>query len=197
MTVKQVSKLAQRIQLEATGYYCGYTFKGQPTGRKYIAAAAKSLDYLTTGLEDKTEGQKLHRATHRLMIDMQHRCMTRPAAEEWNLATYWHDQDMTSADYLRTYMNVSFPGGQLVRRLDDEMRRTSERVVLKVMPVVSKGTGKDDDDDDVVVKHFTDLYGYRGSLVHNEPVFYLNPWGFLMLWEIVRLPPPSKSKGEL
>ncbi len=82
MTVKQVSKLAQRVQREATGYYCGYTFKGQPADRKHIAAAAKSLDYLTTGLEDKTEGQRLHRATHRRLIDMQHRCMTRAAEEK-------------------------------------------------------------------------------------------------------------------
>ena len=84
--VKVVAKLAQRVQREATGYYCGYTFKGQPVGRKYLAAAASTLDYLTTGLADKSPGQQWHRITQRLLIDMQHRCMTRPAPEEWNLA---------------------------------------------------------------------------------------------------------------
>jgi len=47
-----------------------------------VAAAQKSLNYLTTGLEDKTEGQKWHRLTNRMLIDLNHRCMTRPAAEE-------------------------------------------------------------------------------------------------------------------
>ena len=30
--LKAMSKLAQRAQREATGYYCGYTFKRQPVG---------------------------------------------------------------------------------------------------------------------------------------------------------------------
>ena len=33
VNIKTVAKLAQRVQREATGYYCGYTFKGQVTGR--------------------------------------------------------------------------------------------------------------------------------------------------------------------
>ncbi len=78
-SIQSVSKLAQRVQRESTGYYCGYTFKGQPVGRKYLAAAASTLDYLSTGLQDKSAGQQWHRITQRLLIDTQHRCMTRPA----------------------------------------------------------------------------------------------------------------------
>ena len=84
--IKVVAKLSQRVQREATGYYCGYTFKGQPIGRKYLKAAASSLNFLTTGLEDKSDGQRWHRITNRLLVDMQHRCITRSAPEEWN---YW------------------------------------------------------------------------------------------------------------
>ena len=33
---KIVSKLAQRVLRETTGYYCGYTFKRQPVGKKTL-----------------------------------------------------------------------------------------------------------------------------------------------------------------
>ena len=42
--MKTVSKIAQRVQRESTGYYCGYTFKRQAIGRKYLLKAAQSLD---------------------------------------------------------------------------------------------------------------------------------------------------------
>ena len=54
LSLKTVSKIAQRVQRECTGYYCGYTFKGQVIGRKYLLKAARSLDYLTDTLEKKT-----------------------------------------------------------------------------------------------------------------------------------------------
>jgi hypothetical protein len=101
-TIKGISRLAQRVQREATGYYCGYTFKGQVVGRKYILQAVKSLDYLTTGLQDKTEGQRLHRITNRVFTDIHHRCMARPAAEEWTLPAFSHEQDVTNAEFIRT-----------------------------------------------------------------------------------------------
>ena len=114
--LKAMSKLAQRAQREATGYYCGYTFKRQPVGQRFLKAAADSYNYMTTGLQDKAAGQKWHRVTHRVLTDFQHRSMLRPAAEEWNLAANWHEQDPTNAEFLRTYMSRDFPGWQLLNR---------------------------------------------------------------------------------
>ena len=76
-----LSKVAQRAQREATGYYCGYAFKGQPVGKRFLKAAADNLNYFETGLEDKRPAQQWHRITHRVHTDMQHRCMVRPAPE--------------------------------------------------------------------------------------------------------------------
>ena len=45
---KAMSKLAQRAQREATGYYCGYTFKAQPVGRRFVKAAAEGLNLVST-----------------------------------------------------------------------------------------------------------------------------------------------------
>ena len=56
---KPISKLAQRAQREATGYYCGYTFKGQPVGKRFVKAADP-----TAGMEDNTPGQRRGAASH-------------------------------------------------------------------------------------------------------------------------------------
>ena len=41
---KVICKLAQRAQREATGYYCGYTFKRQACGKFVLKATAESLN---------------------------------------------------------------------------------------------------------------------------------------------------------
>jgi hypothetical protein len=49
---------------------------------------------------------------------MFHHCCSRPIAEEWNLATFWHPQDVTNAEFQRTWMSVVFPGAQLRAKLE-------------------------------------------------------------------------------
>ena len=107
---KIISKLAQRTQRQCTGYYCGYNFKSQPVGRRFIRLAAESLNYLEPKLRDKSAGQRWHRLTHRMLIDQQHRCMRRTAPEEWNLAVNYHEQDVTVAEFIRTYRSIVFNG---------------------------------------------------------------------------------------
>ena len=84
--LRDIARLQQRVQREATGYYCGYTFKGQTIGKKYLLLASKSYDYMEPGLEHKTEGQRRHRMVNRMFTDMHHKCIARTAAEEYNLA---------------------------------------------------------------------------------------------------------------
>ena len=189
---KIISKLAQRVQREATGYYCGYAFKRQPVGTKHLRAVGETLNYVTAGMEDKTSGQRWHRMTHRVLVDFQHRCMTRTAPEEWNLAANWQSHDVKAAEFLRTYRSDDFPGGQLVRRLEAETRGATEREVSKVIP--ARKVTKAAVPGPLLLKDFTDLYGYRGQ---DQRVFLLNPWEFLMLWEVVPLPKPSGKPGSL
>ena len=39
-SLKKICKIAQRAQRNATGYYCGYTFKAQVAGKKELSASA-------------------------------------------------------------------------------------------------------------------------------------------------------------
>ena len=160
LTLKTVSKIAQRVQRESTGYYCGYTFKGQAIGRKYLLKASKSLDYLTDALENKTAAQRMHHITNKCFSDMFHRCCSRPTAEEWNLAAFWHPQDVTNAEFQRTWRSVAFPGAQLVHRLEHEMSSTAKSTVTKLLPPPKDAT--EDASNEVIIRHFPDLYGFRG-----------------------------------
>ena len=184
---KIICKLAQRAQREATGYYCGYTFKAQPVGKKMLKGAAESLSYVATGMRDKTPGQQWHRITHRALQDLQHKCMLRTAPEEWNLAANWHEQDVTNAEFIRTYRSVEFPGGQLLRRLELEDKGATDSVRLKAVPVRMGAVGHEP----LYVRFFEEIYGYRGQ---DEKTYHLNPWEFLMAWKIEQLRPPSASE---
>jgi hypothetical protein len=131
--IKTIAKRAQRVQRECTGYYCGYTFKAQPVGRKYMKAAQESLNYMTTGLEDKSHGQRFHRMTQRVLADLNHRCTTRPAVEEFNLAVYGNSKDVTNAEFIRTFRSQTFPGGQLVHRLEEVLKGIAASI-QKIVP---------------------------------------------------------------
>ena len=185
---KVVSKLAQRVQRQCTGYYCGYTFKPQPVGRKYLRGASESLNYLTAGLRDKSAGQQWHRITHRALIDLQHRCMRRTAPEEYNLAANSEEHDVTSAEFIRTFESQDFSGGQLLRRLEAEVKQKEVRECRKVLPVSNDPNIAGE----MRLRQFDDLYGYRGD---NREIFLLSPWEFLMLWECVPLPKPCKRQS--
>ena len=85
-------------------------------------------------MRDKTAGQQWHRITHRMLQDTQHKCMQRTAPEEWNLAANWHEQDVTNAEFFRTYRSAIFSGGQLLRRLEQEEKNIGELEEWKVVP---------------------------------------------------------------
>ena len=186
--IKVTCKLAQRAQREAAGYYCGYTFKRQPVGKKQLQAAAECLNYVEQGMQDKRPGQQWHRITNRVLQDCQHRCMLRTAPEEFNLAANSNDHDVTSAEFIRTYRSENFPGLLLLKRLESEQSNCGKRSMQKQVPVRRGDVGNAP----IFIRCFDDIYGYRGT---NRKVYYLSPWEFLMYWEVLPLRPPSGDDG--
>ncbi len=185
--------MAQRACRECTGYHSGYIFKGQPVGAKYLQVASDTLNYVNDSMETKSENQKWHYITHRILQDLNHRCMARPATEETNLVVHWHPHDVTNAEFIRTYMCETFAGGILVQRLEAEKSQREDRVLTKVLPSMQG----DVPTEDIYLKCFDDMYGFRGKNEgYGKHVFYLNPWEFIMLWEIKPLPRPRKKKQD-
>ena len=158
LSLQLVSKIAQRVQRECTGYYCSYTFKGQAIGRKYLLLASRSLDYLSDLLEKKTPQQRMHHVTNKCFSDMFHRCCSRPTAEEYNLSAFWDPHDVTNAEFQRTWQSVAFPGAQLLAKLEQEMSKASTVPVKKILPLPKAAESSNDD---VLIKHMLDLYGWK------------------------------------
>ena len=143
--IGRLSKLAQRAQREATGYYCGYTFKRQPVGTKYLKALGETYNHVADSYKAKTVTQQWHRISHRVLTDFQHRCMVRTAPEEWNLASQWHAQDPTAAEFVRLYRSVDFPGRALLDRVEMEEKNLRRKEIRKIIPQAhGRGSGPED-----------------------------------------------------
>ena len=115
--------------------------------------------------------------------------MRRTAAEEWNLATNVHDQDVTAAEFVRTFMSAEFNGRALLAKHESEKKKES-LVTTKVLPALKEDIGEDTE---VWLRHFPDLYGHRGKNDKNAGVHLLSPWEFLMHWECCKLPRPKRG----
>ena len=170
--LKRVCKLAQRAQREATGYFYGYTCKRQPVGRFELREILKLLNFVQAGIAERKPGAQMNRARTKMVADLHHRSMIRVAPEEFNLATNHHPQDVTNAEFIRTYMNIAFYGGKLSQRLETE-KNTLCRTRRYILPCLTGVTDKQE----VHIRFFDDFYGYRGRDIR---VYYLNPWEFSM-----------------
>ena len=53
---------------------------------------------------------------NRMLGDLEFRGHARPATEEFNLAANHDSADVTKAEFLRTFITVTFPGSELLRR---------------------------------------------------------------------------------
>ena len=119
-------KLAQRAQGEATGYYCGYTFKRQACGRSLLKATAESLNYVELGLKEKSAGRQWYKICNRTLTDTNHRCTVRTALEEFKLSANLHPQDPFNAEFIRSYRTQSFPGRRFLVLLESETKKHAE-----------------------------------------------------------------------
>ena len=57
-------------------------------------------------------------------------------------------------------MSVAFPGAQLLAKLEHEVSKAKSATVIKVLP---RPGASESATEDVIIKHFPDLYGYRGT----------------------------------
>ena len=118
--IHRLCKITHRAAREMSGYYMGYTFKGQPVGKKAIKLVDKSFEYLVRNLEDTPEEKRFRRTAIRSMVSFHHSTTSRPATEETLLSMYVSDTDPTSAEFIRLYTNTEFYGTCLLRALERE-----------------------------------------------------------------------------
>ena len=87
----RLCKIIQRASREMAGYFMGYTFKGQPVGKKVYKLVDKSFDYLSQSLAELPEEKRFRRTAIRSMVDFHHSTTNRPATEEALLSMHAHE----------------------------------------------------------------------------------------------------------
>ena len=103
----------------------------------------------------------------------------RPAAEEFNLAGKQHRQDVTAAEFIRTFRSRSFLGCALLSRFKFEAEgQLQERRQVSTVPVRRSSTRQQSS----FSVPLEEVYGFRGR----EPaLYYLSPWELQVLWHDV------------
>ena len=86
--IYRLCKITHRASREMSGYYMGYTFKGQPVGKKAIKLVDKSFEYLVRSLDDLPDEKRFRRTAIRSMVAFHHSTTIRPATEETLLSMY-------------------------------------------------------------------------------------------------------------
>ena len=87
-TLLRLCKLLNRASREMSGYYLGYTFKGQPVGKKALQLVDKSFEYLVRSTNELQEHTRFRRTAIRTMVAFHHSTTSRPATEETLLSMY-------------------------------------------------------------------------------------------------------------
>ena len=103
--------------------------------------------------------------------------------EEFNLSANLHDHDEKHAEFIRTFMNVDFPGQQFVQRLEVEERDDKAGTVRTLLPKLSKLRRGDV----ALSRPWADLYGFRPL---TQGLRHLSPWEFFEWWAVEALHPP-------
>ena len=104
----RLCKAAQRAARQTAGYFFGYTFKGQPVGRRALQLISQSFDYLSRSLQMQPEHRRFQRTATRTMVDFHHSTTSRPTTEETLLSLYALDSDATNAEFIRLYQSIEF-----------------------------------------------------------------------------------------
>ena len=111
----RLCKAAQRAARQTAGYFFGYTFKGQPVGKKALQLISQSFDYLSMSLEAQPQHRRFQRTATRTMVDFHHSTTSRPTTEEASLSLYASESDAASAEFIRLHRSIEFPGRALLQ----------------------------------------------------------------------------------
>ena len=137
-SLTKLTAIAQRAQRNTTGYFSGYISKRQPVGKFELRQATNNLQYLVKAIQSKSNKEQYHRVANRMLGDLEFRGHAKASTEEVNLSANSHEQDVTAAEFIRTYRTQTFAGGQLLRREKHEKKKFSGTEDLSLVARVTK-----------------------------------------------------------
>lgn len=182
----EVSRAESRAQLDTDGYFGGYIVKAQPVGGYELRKCMNNMDVLRERIAVTFTPEDQTRSVSRRMIsDLELRGVLRGAPEVYNLSVNMRKDDSLFQECIRTFQEVSFPGGAFLAKLEAESHGVGGELVRRI----PKSRGPKSSYRYMSAPH-VDAYGFRGQ---NPQVLYLSPFEFSMYWDIQRVPEPFRK----
>ena len=183
----EVARVETRAQLDTDGYFAGYTVKTQPVGGYELGKCLNGMDVLRDRIRvSLTPGDQTRVVVRRMALDLELRGILRGAPEIFNLSVNMRKEDSLFQECIRTFMEVSFPSMDFLKRLEAETKGVDIEIIRRV-PKCRAPQSK--------FRKFkpvphVDAYGYRGQA---PQVLYLSPYEFFMYYQVVRVPEPFQQ----
>ena len=181
----EVARAESRAQLDTDGYFGGYITKAQPVGGYELRKCIKNMQTLHDRIAvEYTPADQTRTVSRRMIVDLELRGVLRGGPEVYNLSVHMREDDSLFQECIRTFMTVSFPSGDIVKKFEAEWNGVGGEIVRRI----PKSRGP---------KSFhryssaplIDGYGFRGQ---SPLVLYLSPFEFFMYWDIQRVPEPFR-----
>ena len=188
---KDLIEATQVAQDAQAGYACDYCNKRQPLAFNECKECVKGLKQLSERYRDNPLNKLGKRYAMRIMSDAYGKCCVRAAVENTNLRAYARNDDITSAESIKTCQTVSFFGKNYVDVVEClvDRKQTLHSTVFAQIDGRSKRYKK------VTFRDVAALYGHRPNQDVDHRVWYLSPYEFVTEWEVVLLNYPQSLHG--
>ena len=182
----EVARTESRAQLNQDAYTGGYIVKAAPVGAYELRKCMNRMEVLRRQIAPELTPEDQTKAVVRSMAkDLELNGVLRGGPEIYNLSVNTKKHDNLFQECIRTFNEVSFPGGAFLNRLEAETNGVGGEIVRRI-PTCKGPTSKRG----FMSAPHVDAYGFRGQ---NPKVLYLCPFEFFMYWDIQRVPEPNRS----
>ena len=185
-STSQVSRATHRAQILTDGYFGGYIVKAQPVGRYELKKCTDHMQVLRERIAvGLTPADQVCAVTRRVLTDLEMKGVLRGSVEVDNLCVNLRKDDSLFQECIRTFQEVSLPGGAFLNRLETELHGVGGEFTRRIPPT-RRPTARPR----YATAPLVDAYGFRGL---DQRVLYLSPFEFFMYWEIKRVPEPFRK----
>ena len=182
----KVAHIESRAQLATAGYFGGYIVKAQPVGNYELRKCTNNMHVLRERIATTLSPADQQTAVvRRMVVDLDLKGVLRGMPEVFNLSVNMRRDDSLFQECVRTFMEISFPGGDFLARLEAETNGIGAEFTRRV-PTTRRPKSRAR----YMSAPYVDAYGFRGTDLR---VLYLSPFEFFMYWDVQRVPEPYQS----
>ena len=161
--LKRTTRITQRAQNVANGYFGGYIGKRQPGGQLETKKCVDKLFSLRMKMKGRGKAAQLRAASGRLITDLEMNSTYRGAVEVFHLCRNLRAHDVLFAECIRTFGSMVIDGRSWIFRLESAMQAKDmqQECLQSYVPPARRPHVRTDR----ARANYFEIYGYL-SLIH-------------------------------